>query len=42
MINIDDIKFVSQEAYKRSGLVLSTDKGYLLESVPRDFRPLKR
>jgi chemotaxis protein methyltransferase CheR len=32
MINIDDIKFVSQEAYKRSGLVLSTDKGYLLES----------
>ena len=32
MIKIEDITFVAAEAYKRSGLVLSTDKGYLLES----------
>lgn len=32
MIQKDDITFVSKEAYKRSGLVLSSDKGYLLES----------
>jgi chemotaxis protein methyltransferase CheR len=32
MISTDDIKFVAEQAYKRSGLVLSTDKGYLLES----------
>lgn len=32
MITKEDITFVSQEAYKRSGLVLSADKGYLLES----------
>ena len=30
MIKIEDITFVAAEAYKRSGLVLSTDKGYLL------------
>lgn len=32
MIKTDDITFVAAEAYKRSGLVLSADKGYLLES----------
>lgn len=32
MIQKEDITFVSKEAYKRSGLVLSADKGYLLES----------
>ena len=32
MLKKDDILFVSREAYKRSGLVLSEDKGYLLES----------
>lgn len=32
MIKIEDITFVAAEAYRRSGLVLSTDKGYLLES----------
>lgn len=32
MITKEDITFVSKEAYKRSGLVLSADKGYLLES----------
>lgn len=32
MIKQDDITFVAAEAFKRSGLVLSADKGYLLES----------
>ncbi|WP_417487309.1 CheR family methyltransferase [Maricaulis sp.] len=32
MIKHDDILFVAAEAFKRSGLVLSADKGYLLES----------
>ena len=32
MIKTEDITFVAAEAYKRSGLVLSVDKGYLLES----------
>ncbi|MHA6289042.1 CheR family methyltransferase [Maricaulis sp. CAU 1757] len=32
MIQVEDIKYVAAEAYKRSGLVLSVDKGYLLES----------
>jgi len=32
MIKTEDITFVAAEAYKRSGLVLSADKGYLLES----------
>ena len=32
MIKNDDMAFVAEEAYKRSGLVLSMDKGYLLES----------
>jgi chemotaxis protein methyltransferase CheR len=32
MIAKDDIIYVAKEAYQRSGLVLSTDKGYLLES----------
>ncbi|WP_300542011.1 protein-glutamate O-methyltransferase CheR [Maricaulis sp.] len=32
MIKTEDIQYVAAEAYKRSGLVLSTDKGYLLES----------
>jgi len=32
MIKQDDILFVAAEAFKRSGLVLSADKGYLLES----------
>lgn len=32
MIKTEDITFVAAEAYKRSGLVLSLDKGYLLES----------
>ena len=32
MIKTEDITYVAGEAYKRSGLVLSADKGYLLES----------
>lgn len=32
MIKTEDITFVAGAAYKRSGLVLSADKGYLLES----------
>jgi chemotaxis protein methyltransferase CheR len=32
MIKADDIVFVAKETFKRSGLVLSVDKGYLLES----------
>lgn len=32
MIKQEDITFVSRESLKRSGLVLSVDKGYLLES----------
>ena len=32
MIEKQDILYVAAEAYKRSGLVLSADKGYLLES----------
>ena len=32
MIKQDGITFVAAEAFKRSGLVLSADKGYLLES----------
>ena len=32
MIKQDDITFVARESLKRSGLVLSVDKGYLLES----------
>lgn len=44
MIKTEDITFVAAEAYKRSGLVLSADKGYLLESrlaplaVPKAIR----
>jgi chemotaxis protein methyltransferase CheR len=32
MIQNDDIIYVAKETFKRSGLVLSVDKGYLLES----------
>jgi len=32
MIKTEDITYGAGEAYKRSGLVLSADKGYLLES----------
>jgi len=32
MIKQEDITFVAKEAFRRSGLVLSLDKGYLLES----------